>query len=411
MTQTAIRSDSPVMDKPADTAALSLALVTALHRVLPDARKPVGLHDPEFSGREWEYVKQCLDTGWVSYNGAFVSRFEEMLVDLTGAGACAAVASGTVAIEMALRVVGVAPGDEVLSPSLTFVATNNAIAHVGATPHFIDSESRSLGIDAAKLAAYLDDIAEMTERGARNRLTGRRLAAILPMHCFGHPVDMDPLLELTARWRIPVIEDATESIGSRYKGRACGSLAPIACLSFNGNKIVTTGGGGAILTRDPELGKRLRFLTSTAKTPHPFEFIHEEVGWNYRLPNINAALGCAMLEQLPQRIAAKRALQRRYEQALAGASRIAMLREPDYAESNYWLMAAMLAPEDAPARDAILAATHDAGFMCRAAWRLNHQLPMYADCPRMPLDAAVNLQPRIINLPSAPQLLGPTDRQ
>jgi perosamine synthetase len=395
----------PAISSEGATPSLNEAFIEALRVVLPQAKGPVQLHDPHFGGNEWAYVKECLDTGWVSYNGAFVSRFETMLTDLTGAGSCAAVSSGTVAIEMALRVAGVEAGDEVLSPTLTFVATNNAIAHLGATPHFVDSEATSLGVDAAKLGDYLGDIAEITDRGTFNRLTGRRLAALLPMHCFGHPVDMDPLIELSARWRIPVIEDAAEAIGSTYKGRPCGSLAPIACLSFNGNKIVTTGGGGAILARDPEVGRRLRHLTSTAKTPHPFEFIHDEVGWNYRMPNINAALGCAMLEELPQRLAAKRALQHRYEQAFADLNRVSILKEPAYAQSNFWLVAAVLEDCDIAERDALLKATHAAGFMCRAAWRLSHHLPMYQSAPRMPLEAAENLQPRLVNLPSAPQLL------
>lgn len=402
MTQTVL-SPSPT----SMTAAPSQTFLAALRAALPGITTPVGLHEPVFTGNERAYVQQCLDSGWVSYNGAFGLKFEEMLTDLTGAGACAAVVSGTVAIEMALRVIGVQAGDEVLSPSLTFIATNNAIAHVGAIPHFIDSDIRSLGVDVAKLADYLDDIAELTQHGPRNRLTGRRLAAILPMHCFGHPVDMDALLVLAERWHIPVIEDAAESLGSTYRGRPCGSLAPIACLSFNGNKVVTTGGGGAILTRDPELGQRLRFLTSTAKTPHPFEFIHEEIGWNYRMPNLNAALGCAMLETLSERLTAKRGLQLRYEAAFAGTNRFTMLREPDYAKSNYWLMAAVLAPEDAAERDTILKATQEAGYMCRALWRLNHTLPMFGASPRMPLETAEAIQPRIINIPSAPQLFNP----
>ena len=398
MTQAAI-SSSPNRD------SLPEVFVDALRKALPDAKLPVGLHDPHFAGNEWTYVKECLDTGWVSYNGAFVSRLESMLVDLTGAGACAAVVSGTVAIEMALRIVGVGPGDEVLSPTLTFIATNNAIAHVGAVPHFVDSEAGSLGVDVEKLARHLDNIAEIVGDSTRNRLTGRRLAAILPMHCFGLPVDMDALLALAERWRLPVIEDAAEAIGSTYKGRACGSLAPVACLSFNGNKIVTTGGGGAVLTRDPELGRRLRHLTSTAKTPHPFEFIHDEIGWNYRMPNINAALGCAMLEQLPDRLKAKRILQERYEAVFAATNRVSMVREPKYGRSNYWLSAAMLDSSDAAERDSIIEATHKAGYLCRAVWRLSHTLPMYQDCPRMDLGGAEDLQPRIINLPSAPQLV------
>lgn len=395
----------PVTRSEGSGLSLNDGFVDALRATLPQAKGLVQLHDPHFDGNEWTYVKECLDTGWVSYNGAFVSRFEKMLTEVTNAGSCAAVSNGTVAIEMALRVVGVEAGDEVLTPSLTFVGTNNAVAHLGAVPHFIDSEIVSLGIDVAKLADYLDGIAELTDRGARNRLTGRRLAALLPMHCFGHPVDMDPLLALSARWQIPVIEDAAEAIGSRYKGRPCGSLAPVACLSFNGNKIVTTGGGGAIMARDPEVGRRLRHLTSTAKTPHPFEFIHDEVGWNYRMPNINAALGCAMLEKLPQRLAAKRELQKRYETAFAGLNRVSIFKEPDYAESNFWLVAAILEDCSLSERDELLKATHEAGFMCRAAWRLNHQLPMFRTAPRMPLEAAENLQPRLVNLPSAPQLL------
>ncbi len=327
-----------------------------------------------------------------------------MLCDLTGAASCAAVANGTVAIEIALRVAGVKADEEVLSPSLTFVATNNAIAHVGAVPHFVDSDERTLGMDPDALGQYLNDIAELTDAGARHRRSGRRLAAILPMHVFGHPVDMDALNEVAARWRIPVIEDAAEAIGSSYKGRNCGNLAPIAAMSFNGNKIVTTGGGGAILSQDPEVGKRIRYLTTTAKQPHPWEFIHDEVAWNFRLPNINAAMGCAGLEQLPELLASKRRVQERYEQIFAGMPGVSVFREPEESRGNYWLSALLMDAPDLARRDAILQACHDAGLMTRACWRLSHHLPMYKDCPRMPLDVAERLQPRIINLPSSPFL-------
>ena len=395
MTQAAIKSE---------VSAGPAAIVAAIRSVVGPSEKPIGLHEPKFTGNEWAYVKDCLDTGWVSYNGAYVAKFEQMLCDLTGAASCAAVANGTVAIEIALRVAGVKAGDEVLSPSLTFVATNNAIVHVDAIPHFIDSEEATLGLDPAALSDYLKDIAEPTADGSRNRLTGRRLAAILPMHVFGHPVDMDPLTELAARWRIPVIEDAAEAIGSTYKGRAGGSLAPIAAMSFNGNKIVTTGGGGAILSRDPEVGKRIRYLTTTAKQPHPWEFIHDEVAWNFRLPNINAAMGCAGLEQLADMLAAKRRVQQRYEQVFAAMPGVSVFREREGSRSNYWLSALLLDRPDLAARDAVLQACHDAGLMTRACWRLNHHLPMYRDNPRMPLDVAERLQPRIINLPSSPFL-------
>jgi perosamine synthetase len=380
------------------------AIITAIRAVVGESERAIGLHEPVFDANAGRYVQECIDTGWVSYNGEYVRRFESMLCDATGAASCAALVNGTVAIEMALRVIGVGTDDEVLSPSLTFVATNNAIVHVGAIPHFIDSTPATLGVDVEKLAAHLDEIAELTSDGTRNRKTGRRLAAMLPMHCLGHPVDMDPLIELAARWRIPVIEDATEAIGSRYKGRPAGSLASIGCLSFNGNKIITTGGGGAVLTRDPELGKRLRHLSTTAKQPHPWEFIHDEVAWNLRLPNLNAALGCAMLEQLPELLAAKRDLQQRYEQAFRDFSGAALFRETADAKSNYWLVTLLLDRPDVAERDAILAACHEAKLLCRAAWRLNHTLPMYRDCPRMNLDQAEALQPRIINLPSSPHL-------
>jgi perosamine synthetase len=395
MTQPAIKSE-----RPADAAEI----VAAIRSVVGPSEKPVQLHEPKFAGNEWAYVKDCLDTGWVSYNGAYVAKFEQMLCELTGAASCAAVANGTVAIEIALRVAGVKADEEVLSPSLTFVATNNAIAHVGAVPHFVDSDERTLGMDPDALGQYLNDIAELTDGGARHRRSGRRLAAILPMHVFGHPVDMDALNEVAARWRIPVIEDAAEAIGSTYKGRGCGSLAPLAAMSFNGNKIVTTGGGGAILSRDPEVGKRIRYLTTTAKQPHPWEFIHDEVAWNFRLPNINAAMGCAGLEQLPELLASKRQVQERYEQVFAGMPGVSVFREPAESRGNYWLSALLLETPDLARRDAILQACHDAGLMTRACWRLSHHLPMYQDCPRMPLDVAERLQPRIINLPSSPFL-------
>jgi perosamine synthetase len=400
MTPAAIKSDAIKSD-----AAVSPAgIVAAIRSVVGPSEKPIGLHEPKFTGNEWAYVKDCIDTGWVSYNGAYVAKFEQMLCDLTGAASCAAVANGTVAIEIALRVAGVKADEEVLSPSLTFVATNNAIVHVGAVPHFIDSEERTLGVDPAALADYLKDIAELTADGARNRLTGRRLAAVLPMHVFGHPVDMDALNAVAERWRIPVIEDAAEAIGSTYKGRAGGSLAPIAAMSFNGNKIVTTGGGGAILSRDPEVGKRIRYLTTTAKQPHPWEFIHDEVAWNFRLPNLNAAMGCAGLEQLSGMLAAKRRLQERYEQVFAQMPGVSVFRETEGARSNYWLSALLLDAPDLSLRDAILQECQDAGLMTRACWRLNHHLPMYRGNPRMPLTVAERLQPRIINLPSSPFL-------
>jgi perosamine synthetase len=387
-------------------AELADEITNILRRIARHDNRPVPLYEPRLAGQEWAYVKECLDTGWVSYAGSYVTKFESMLKEVTGAGDCAVVVNGTVAIEMALRVVGVKPGDEVLSPSLTFVATNNAIAHIGATPHFCDSASNTLGLDPVKLATYLTEIGERRDDGTYNRRTGRRLAALMPMHCFGHPVDMDPLLDLAKEWAIPVIEDATESLGSRYKDRPTGNLATIGTLSFNGNKIVTTGGGGAILTRDPDLARRIRHLTTTAKQPHAWEFNHDEVGWNYRLPNVNAAIGCAQLEQLAGNLASKRALAQRYQQAFGQLEGARIFEDAPFATSNYWLVTLLLDRPDIELRNQVLTATHAAGFLCRPAWRLNHQLPMFKDCPRMDLSVAENLQARIINLPSSPGLQG-----
>lgn len=362
------------------------------------------LHQPHFGGREWEYVKECLDTGWISSVGSRVGDFEQMLSKHLDGRPTVACVNGTAALRVALEFAGVGRGDEVLLPALTFVATANSASHLGAVPHFIDSSEATLGVDAGRLAAHLNEIAE--RRGAHlvNHMTGRRLAAIVPMHCFGNPVDMDPLLEVAADWGIPVVEDATEALGSTYKGRMCGALAPLAALSFNGNKIVTTGGGGAIVCADPELAKRVKHRTTTAKLPHRWAFIHDEIGYNDRLPNINAAVGVAQLEQLPRFLAAKRALQERYEEAFAGFAGARLFRTESWAKSNFWLVTLLLDKPDMGTRDALLNASNDAGLMTRPAWTLLHRLPMYRDNPRDKLTTAETLEQRIICLPSSAAL-------
>lgn len=366
---------------------------------------PVALHEPLFAGREQEYVRACIDTGWVSSVGSFVDRFERDLADYTGARHAIAVVNGTAALHIALLLAGVKPGDEVLLPALTFIATANAVSYCGATPHFIDSDPAIPATDVDALAAYLKDIAEIGPEGCRNRRTGARIAAIVPVHIFGHVVAIDHLVDLAARYRIAVVEDAAEAIGSRYQGRHAGTFGRLGTLSFNGNKTITTGGGGAILTDDDALAKRAKHLTTTAKVPHRWEFIHDEVGFNYRLPNLNAALGCAQLEQLDGFIARKRLLATRYAASLGGLAGVTLVREPASCRSNYWLQAILLDRDQMPERDAVLRATNDAGYMTRPLWRLMHRLPMYAPCPRMPLPASEDFERRLINLPSGQGLV------
>jgi perosamine synthetase len=375
--------------------------VAAVRSVLGTPQGTIALHEPEFAGREWEYVKDCIDTGWVSSVGSYVDRFEADLRDVCGTTHAVATANGTAALHVCLLLAGVQPGDEVLVPTLTFIATANAVSYAGATPHFVDSEAATLGADPLALGAYLHDAAEMRSGGCYNRRTGARIRALVAMHVFGHPCDLDALAALAEQWQLVLIEDAAESLGSRYKARHTGNVGRMSALSFNGNKLVTTGGGGAILTNDADLGRRAKHLTTTARVPHRWSFLHDEVGYNYRMPNLNAALGCAQLERLSSFVERKRRLASRYEAAFSTVAGLQFLREPKQSFSNYWLNAVVLAPEQADNRDDLLAALNDAGYMSRPLWTLMHRLPMYAACPRMPLPQAETLEARVINLPSS----------
>lgn len=379
-------------------------LLDALTSVLPAGEGTVALHEPAFAGNEWNYVKECLDTGWVSSVGKYVDRFEEMLRETTGASHAVAVVNGTAALEVCLELAGVVPGDEVIVPALTFVATANAAVHCGATPHFADSEERTLGLDAAKLDAYLRDAAQVRGDVCVNRKTGAVIRAAMPMHVFGHPVDIEAASEVCARWKIAFVEDAAESLGSRYKGVHTGNSGVVAALSFNGNKVVTTGGGGAILTNSAELGRLAKHITTTARVKHQWSFMHDRVGHNYRLPNINAALGCAQLEQLPGALAAKRDLALRYARAFDGVGGARIFLEQPWAQSNYWLNVLMLDRPDMGMRDALLEATNAAGIMTRPVWTLMHKLAHFSACPRMDLSVAESLEARIVNIPSSATL-------
>ena len=383
-------------------STLAQQVVVANASVVCDG--PVMLHEPRFAGNEWVYVKQCLDSTYVSSVGKFVDRFETDLAAYTGAKHAVAVVNGTAALHVALQLAGVRQGDEVLIPALTFVASANAITYCGATPHFADSEERTLGLDPKALREYLHGITEIRSEQCVHRATGRVIRALVPMHTFGHPVDIEGLLAVARDFHLALVEDAAESLGSTIHGRHTGTFGLMGTLSFNGNKTITTGGGGAILTNDPEVAKHAKHLTTTAKVPHRWDFVHNEIGYNFRMPNINAALGCAQLEQLPDFLAAKRQIFERYQVAFAGVPQTRIFAEPQGCRSNYWLQTLMLDESDVAQRDAILTATNDAGLMTRPTWTLLHRLVPYRDCPKMELPEAESLEGRLISLPSSAQL-------
>lgn len=389
-----------LMDTPRN---LPQEIVRAIKSAVGDG--PLALHEPRFRGNEWIYLKECLDSTFVSSVGKFVDRFEDDLAAFTGAKRAVAVVNGTAALHVSLLLAGVEAGDEVLLPALTFIATANAVAYCQATPHFVDSEDRSLGMDADALRDYLSSTTEMRDGHCINRSTGRVIRAMVPMHTFGHPVDIEALLALARDFRLQLIEDAAESLGSTVGGQHTGTFGLMGTLSFNGNKTITTGGGGAILTNDLELGKRAKHLTTTAKLLHRWNFVHDEVGYNYRLPNLNAALGCAQLEQLPGFLADKRHLFERYQSAFAEVKGVRLVAEPAGCHSNYWLQTLLLDDSLAHQRDAVLTATNDAGLMTRPVWALMNRLSMYGNAPTAPLPVAESLERRLINIPSSSGLL------
>ena len=375
------------------------SIINALRNTLGEGNFP--LHEPRFAGNEQNYVQECIASTYVSSVGAYVDRFERELAAYTGARRAVAVVNGTAALQVALQLAGVKANDEVIVPALTFVATANAVQYLGAVPHLADSEEATLGLDPRALRDWLKSVAEPAGDAYRNRQTGRRLRALVPMHTFGHPCDLEGLLAVAHDYRLPLVEDAAESLGSRYQSQHTGTFGLLGTLSFNGNKIITTGGGGAILTNDERLADHAKHLTTTAKLPHRWDYVHDEVGYNFRMPNLNAALGCAQLEQLPEFLASKRRLFERYQAALVEIDGVRLMQEPFGCESNYWLQTLVLSGAIADQRDGILQAINDAGLMTRPAWRLMHQLAPYQECPRAPLPVAESLAQRLINLPSS----------
>lgn len=377
------------------------SFLVALDRSLGDAARPVALHEPTFPGGEWEAVKACLDSGWVSSAGPAIERFERMLCEITGAAHAVAVVNGTAALALAYRAVGVGAGDEVLMPPLTFVATANAAAQLGAVPHFVDIDRADCGLSAAALAARMEGIAERRADGICNRETGRRIAAVAVVHVFGWPADAESVKEVADAYGLPLVEDAAEALGSSRAGRHAGRTGRLGILSFNGNKIVTTGGGGAVLTDDAALAAELRALATTAKRPHPFRYHHDRVAFNYRLPNLNAALGVAQLSALDVLLARKAALAGRYREAFADVPGVRYRPPPAGTRANHWLNVLELDVATIEARDALIAAAHERGIGMRPAWDLLHRLPMYMRCPHGGLEVAEEAEIRLVTAPSS----------
>lgn len=359
----------------------------------------VPLSVPRFVGNEKKYLEDCIDSTFVSSVGAYVDRFEKDIAQYTGATRAVVCVNGTNALHMAMMLVGVERGDEVLTQSLTFIATCNAIAYIGAYPVFIDVDLQTLGLSPDAMKAWLEKNAEVKDGACYNRRTGRRVKACVPMHTFGHPVRIEEISALCEEWHIELVEDAAESIGSRYKGRHTGTFGKVGALSFNGNKTITTGGGGMILFQDEELGARAKHLTTQAKVPHRWEFRHDAIGYNYRMPNINAALGCAQLENLDKMIQSKREVATAYERFFAGRSDITFFHEAKDCYSNYWLNAVLLPSREE--RDAFLTYTNDHGVMTRPVWELMTDLPMFENFEKDGQEHSRWLADRIVNLPSS----------
>ncbi|WP_150100250.1 LegC family aminotransferase [Nitratidesulfovibrio vulgaris] len=358
---------------------------------------PIPLHAPVFAGNEKKYVIDAIESTFVSSVGEYVTRFEEMLCSLTGARHAVACCNGTSALEMSLRLAGVRSGDVVLTQPLSFVATANAIVHAGAEPVFLDIERNTLGLSPSAVRDFLQAQCVRGQGVCRLADTGQRVAACVPMHSFGLPVRMDELLAICGEWNVPVVEDAAEALGSSYKGRYCGTMGQLGVLSFNGNKTVTTGGGGAILTNNDELATTAKHLTTTGKIPHPWEYRHDTVAWNFRLPNLNAALGCAQLEQIENFIETKRKRAAAYAEIFNGTG-WEFVMEPEYCRSNYWLCAVLT--NSVVEKKTFIEKANASGLGTRPAWEPLHTLPIYQNCRCGELSTTIDIASRLVNLPS-----------
>ncbi|NHE55623.1 LegC family aminotransferase [Cyclobacterium plantarum] len=358
----------------------------------------VPLHSPVFRGNERKYVLDTLDSTYVSSVGAYVDKAEKMMVEISGTRSAVAVVNGTSGLQVALKLAGVQGGDEVLTQALTFVATANAIHYASAEPVFLDVDYDTMGLSPKAVSQFLEEYGEMRDDGAYNKKSGKRISACLPMHTFGFPVHMDELLVVCSKWGIPIVEDAAESLGSYYKGKHSGSFGKLGVFSFNGNKIVTSGGGGMIVTQDEDLGKLGKHLTTTAKVPHPYEYAHDNVGYNFRMPNLNAALFCGQLEQLDGFLQNKRQLAIDYAEFFETQG-ITFRRETENTHANYWLMCVEL--ESLKHRNSFLKITNEGQIMTRPIWQLMYRLPMYSHCYKDDQKNAEYLEERIVNIPSS----------
>lgn len=359
----------------------------------------IPLHEPRFIGNERKYVLDAIDSTFVSSIGKYVTKFEEMMCKITGAKHCIATVNGTNSIHLSLVLAGVKSGDEVLTQALTFIATANGISYANATPHFVDVDKETLGMSPKKLDKYLTEIAELRNGECYNKITNKRISACVPMHSFGLPLDIEELVKVCNKYNIVIIEDAAESLGSYYKGKHTGTFGLLGVFSFNGNKTVTAGGGGAIITNDDAIAKRAKHLSTQAKIAHKWEYKHDEIGYNYRMPNLNAALVCAQLEQLPAYIENKRQLSDLYYSFLKGNEHIKLIREKANTKSNYWLNAVIL--NDSVARDNFLRETNEAGIMTRPIWTLMNKLVMFKNSPKSDLSNSEWLEDRVVNITSS----------
>jgi putative aminotransferase len=357
----------------------------------------IPLHAPTFKGNEKKYLEECIDTTFVSSVGKFVDLFEERVATYTGAKHAVVCVNGTNALHIALKLSGVEAGDEVITQPLTFIATTNAIVYAGAVPVFIDVDKDTMGLSPTSLEQFLKTHTELRGNECYHKETGRRIKACLPMHTFGHACHIEEIIAICEQYHIEVVEDAAEAMGSYYKGKHLGTFAKIGGISFNGNKTITTGGGGMILTNDESIGKHAKHLTTQAKVPHAWEFVHDEIGYNYRMPNINAALGVAQLEQLDGFLANKRATAEAYKAYFKKQS-ITFFAERECEKCNYWLNAIILNNKEE--RDTFLTETNAKGVMSRPIWQLMNRLPMFKDCPKTDLSNAEWLEARVVNIPS-----------
>ena len=360
----------------------------------------IPLHAPTFSGNEKLYVNNTLDSTFVSSVGKYVDQFEQQIEVYTGTAKAIATVNGTAALHTALYMAGVKTGDLVITQALTFVATCNALYHMGAEPVFVDVSKISLGLCPKALECYLEDNAFINNDGfSQHKATQQVFRAVVPMHTFGHPVELDELMVVCSKWGIALVEDAAESLGSFYKGQHTGTFGSFSAISFNGNKVITTGGGGMVLCKSFDEGLHTKHVTTTAKVPHPYEFFHDEPGFNYRLPNLNAALGCAQMEVLPKFLEQKRELALKYKSLFNGTD-YKFVVEPEYAQSNYWLNA-IICPDEV-SREKLIKETNMNGVMTRPIWKLMYRLPMFENCKRGNLPVSEWVEKYLINLPSSP---------